>query len=130
MIEVHITENDIVKAIKNTSLTPYGIALCRVFSCSLEQIEIKNRHINVWLNDDSSYVAFEFSTKEDRYLFEYFKDKWEEFFESDSEEFLESPIKIFLDGDDEALKVDCTRFIDRPSADKKNPKFRLTDDDK
>jgi len=129
MIEVHITENDIVKAIKNTSLTPYGIALCRAFNCSLEQIEIKNRHINVWLNDDSSYIAFEFSTKEDRYLFEYFKDKWEEFFESDSEEFLESPIKILLDGDDEALKVDCTRFIDRPSADKKNPKFRLTDDD-
>ena len=94
------------------------------------QIEIKNSHINVWLNDDSSYVSFEFSTKDDRYLFEYFEDKWEEFCESESEEFLERPIKIYLDGDDEALKIDCTRFIDRPSADKKNPKFRLTDDDK
>jgi hypothetical protein len=130
MIEVNITENDIIKAIKHNSLTPSEIALCRAFNCSLEQIEIKNSHINVWLNDDSSYVSFEFSTKDDRYLFEYFEDKWEEFCESGSEEFLERPIKIYLDGDDEALKIDCTRFIDRPSADKKNPKFRLTDDDK
>jgi hypothetical protein len=138
MIEVKITENDIVRAIKSHKESPYEIALCRVLNCELDRLDIKRDQIKLWLFDDSDYASFDFATDEDKENFIWFKDQWDAFNSDPNLEFEEDPLTFFLEENSDprtesrywtATSVDFSQFTDRPSSDKKNPKFRLTDDD-
>lgn len=134
MIRVDITENDIVKSIKTNKSSPYEIALCRVLKCEQDRLDIKQKNIKLWFYDDSDYALFLFCNENDEYNFNLFKDRWESFARNETNEFLEEPLSfnIYTNNDQKkwaATSVKFNQFLDRPSSDKKNLKFRLTDDD-
>lgn len=139
-IKVEISESDIIRAIKNMELSPVRLALCNKLRCEDERLDIHKDEIKVWLYDDSDYISYKFNSLEDQYAFNYFLDEWIRYSTDKSiETFDENPLTFYLEECNDSRTDSHYRiasdfahyeFTDRPSSDRKNPKFRLTDDDK
>lgn len=139
-VKVEITENDIVRCIKNVELSPVRLALCRVLKCEDERLDIHKDEIKVWLYDDSDYISYKFKYINDQTIFNDFIDEWLRYINDESiETFEEYPFTFILEEYNDSRTDSHYRiasdfahyeFADRPSSDKKNLKFRLTDDDK
>jgi hypothetical protein len=137
---VEVSENDIVRAIKNIELSPVRLALCQRLNCEDERLDIHKDEIKVWLYDDSDYRSFKFKSLQDQETFNNFLDAWLRYVGDESiEAFDEYPFTFYLEENNDSRTNSHYRiasdfayheFADRPSSDKKNLKFRLTDDDK
>ena len=140
VVKIEVTENDIVRSIKNIELSPIRLSLCRSLRCEDDRLDIHKDEIKVWLYDESDYMSYKFKSTDDQELFNDFLDQWLIYSTDESiETFDEYPFIFYLveDKDDSrtnshyriAADFAYHEFADRPSADKKNLKFRLTDDD-
>ena len=139
-VSVEVSENDIVRAIKNIELSPIRLALCRSLRCEDARLDIHKDEIKIWLYDDSDYVSYRFKSLHDQEVFNNFLDAWIRCISDESIEiFDEYPFIFNLEESNDSRTSSHYRiasdfayheFSDRPSSDKKNPKFRLTDDDK
>ena len=139
-VRIDITENDIVRSIKNLELSPIILALCRSFKCEEDRLDIHKDEIKVWLHDDSDYLSYKFKSMDDCVAFNGFLDQWLIYSTNESiETFDEYPFSFLLMEQNNDSRTNSRyriaadfayhEFTDRPSSDKKNPKFRLTDDD-
>jgi hypothetical protein len=138
-VRVEVTENDIVRAIKNTELSPVRLALCRSLNCDDDSLDIHKNEIRLWIYDEADHFTYRFRTEEDRDNFNEFTDQWLVYTNDQSiESFDENPFTFDLNAESDSktgsvLKIvsniDYDKLTDRPSSDRKNPKFRLTDDD-
>lgn len=136
MIEVEVTENDIVRSIRNTKFNPLELALCKALKCEEESLDIHRDEIKVWIYDEADHFSYKFVDKENKDNFNFFMDNWLRYVEDETiESFDEQPFVFYLK-ENKSLQINPSysfsydEFTDRPSADRKNPKFRLTDDDK
>jgi hypothetical protein len=139
MIEVSVCENDIVRSIKNTEYSPVRLALCRALKCDDDTLDIHKNEIKVWIYDEAYHFTYKFHTVEDEDNFNDFIDQWIIYINDESiETFEEQPFIFYLEEDYNhklgsiqkiISNLDYDQFTDRPSSNKKNPKFRLTDDD-
>jgi hypothetical protein len=138
-IRVEVTEQEIVRSIKNTDLSPIRLALCKKLKCEDDRLDIHKDEIKVWLYDDSDYISYKFVSIEDQNKFNDFLQAWIRFVNDTSiETFDEYAFDFYLNTDNDlsnnsyykiASDFEYYEFNDRPSSDKKNIKFRLTDDD-
>jgi len=138
-VRVQVTENDIVRGLKNIELSPLRLSLCQSLKCEDERLDIHKDEIKVWLYDDSDYISYKFKSIEDQALFNDFLDEWLRYTSNESiETFDEYPFTFYLEEYNDSRTDSHYRiasdfahyeFADRPSSDKKNLKFRLTDDD-
>lgn len=138
-VKVEITENDIVRAIKNIELSPARLSLCKTLKCEDDRLDIHKDEIKVWLYDDSDYRSYTFKSLQDKETFNNFIDAWLRYASDESiEAFDEYPFTFYLEENNDSRTNSSYRiasdfayyeFADRPSSDKKNLKFRLTDDD-
>lgn len=138
-VRIEITENDIVRCIKNTELSPIRISLCRQLKCEDDRLDIHKDEIKVWLYDDSDYISYKFKFIDDQAVFNDFMDEWLRYVNDESiETFDGDPFTFYLEEynysrTDSHYRIASDfshyEFTDRPSSDKKNLKFRLTDDD-
>jgi|688.fasta_scaffold15629_4 hypothetical protein len=97
MIQVNVTEGDIVRSIKNTKLSPHELALSRCLRCERDKLDIYYKTVKVWLYDDSNYIEYNFASDEDMQKFYDFVGKWEDFKNSTNEEFLDEPFTFTLE---------------------------------
>jgi hypothetical protein len=140
MIKVEVTENDIIRSIKNIELSPLRLALCRALDCEDDRLDIHKDIINVWLHDDSDHISYKFNSIEDDNTFNDFMDQWLIYSTDESIEIFDQyPFTFYLVERNNDTRTNSHyriaadfayhEFADRPSSDKKNLKFRLTDDD-
>lgn len=138
-IIVEVKEHDIVRSIKNIEFSPVRLALCRVLNCEDDRLDIHKDEIKVWLYDDSDHFSYTFISSQEKETFNTFLDAWLRYANDDSIEiFEEYPFTFYLEKNNDSRTNSYYRiasdyayheFADRPSSDKKNLKFRLTDDD-
>lgn len=139
MIRVEITENDIKNALNTLRYSPIELATARSLNVELERLEVKLDEVIVWMYDDSDYASYKYADEES-YIDVYdFIQEWELFIEDETiEDFSVKPFTFDLEEKNDprtesrhwaATSIDYSEFADRPSSDKKNLKFRLTDDD-
>lgn len=138
-VRVDVTEYDIVRSLKNLELSPVRLALCKVLRCEDDRLDIHKDEIKVWLYDDSDYISYKFKSIDDQTIFNDFIDEWLRYVNDESiETFDEYPFTFYLEEYNDSrtdshyrIAADFAHyeFADRPSSDKKNLKFRLTDDD-
>ena len=140
VLRVEVTENDIVRAIKNTELSPVRLALCRALHCEDDTLDVQKNEIRIWIYDEADHFTYKFNTIKDKNNFNSFVDQWLIYTSDQSiESFDEYPFEFNLKrhSDDKigsmskiVSNIDYDQLTDRPSSDRKNPKFRLTDDDR
>jgi hypothetical protein len=139
-VRVHVTENDIIRSIKNIELSPIRLALCRSLRCEDDRLDIHKDEIKVWLYDDSDHLSYKFKSMEDYSTFNDFLDQWLRYSTDESIETFDAyPFSFLLMEENNDSRTNSRyriaadfayhEFADRPSSDKKNLKFRLTDDD-
>lgn len=139
MITVEVTEKDILDCIHSLRYSPLEVATARALNVDVDRVEVKNNKVVVWMYDDSDYIAYNYSDEESYLDVDDFINEWAAFIEDESiEEFLSSPFSFTLEENHDprtesrhwaASSLDYEQFADRPSSDKKNSRFRLTDDD-
>jgi len=139
MITVEVTELIIDDCIKTLRNSPLEVAAAQALNVDIDRVEVKLNEVVVWMHDDSDYIIYKYADEES-YLDAYdFINEWEVFMQDESiEEFLASPFSFNLEDNHDprtesrhwaASSLDYEQFADRPSSDKKNSRFRLTDDD-
>lgn len=139
MITIEVNGFDINKALSTLRNSPLELAVSRTLKIDLERIEVKHNKVIVWMYDDADHLDYHYADEESVAMVEDFISEWEAFLSNDDEEeFLVEPFSIRLELEHDprtesrhwtATSIDYSGFTDRPSSDKKNLKFRLTDDD-
>ena len=138
---IEITEADINHAY-NSDYSPLQIAASRVLKVDKERIEVKPRELLVWMYDDSDYVLYKYD--EDSYVKVYdFINEWELVVEGYTDDdgavkFEGDLISFNIEVENDTgthsnhwsgASLDFSGFADEFDSDKKNLKFRLTDDE-
>lgn len=139
---VEVTDKDVNKAY-NTEFSPLQIAVGRVLNIDAERIEVKPKEVLVWMYDDSDYILYKY-TDEDSYINIYdFINEWEivvdGYTDDDGAVKFEGDLITFnieVDNDTRThsnhwhgASINSSWDSNESSSDKKNLKFRLTDDE-
>lgn len=88
-VEIEITENDVIKAIRNPIHSPIELAASRTLKKELYGIDVKQNAIYIWAYDDSDYLMYRYC-KEDIENVKNFIDAWEDFKDNKTEDFVEN----------------------------------------
>ena len=137
---VEVTEVDVNSAY-NSDFSPLQIAASRVLNIDIERIEVKQDKLYVWMYDDSDYVLYKYD--EESYVKVYdFLNEWQLVLQG-----VEDGIPTQFEGDLisfnievendtrthsnhwHGASVDFSGLSDESDSNKKNLKFRLTDDE-
>jgi hypothetical protein len=136
-----VTKSDIDSAY-NSDFSPLQIAASRVLNIDIERIEVKPDKLYVWMYDDSDYVLYKYD--EESYVKVYdFLNEWELVVDGYTDENGAFPFEgdlisfnIEVDNDTRThsnhwhgASVDSSWDADESDLQKKNIKFRLTDDE-
>jgi hypothetical protein len=80
MISVEVTENDIIRAMKNVRFNPVQLAVSRKFNINPEDVDVGESKIFVWSDheDHKTYILDD-QTEE----FNFFMSEWEFYVEKD-----------------------------------------------
>lgn len=97
MIQIHVTENDIIRSIKNTKYAPHTLSLARHLRCENDKLDISAKEVRVWIYDDSDYIEYNFASEEDANALHNFIDAWNLFIDSGNEEFNVPAFKFNLE---------------------------------
>jgi len=139
---IEVTDSDINNAY-NSNYSPLQIAASRVIKVDCERIEIKPKELLVWMYDDSDYILYKYPD-EDSYVQIYdFINEWELVLDGYTDEdgavkFEGDLISFNIEVDNDTrthtnhwheASIDSSWNADESSSDKKNLKFRLTDDE-
>lgn len=80
MINVEVTENDIIRAMKNVRFNPVQLAVARKYNVNPEDVDVGEDRIFVWSDDeDHKTYILEGNTEE----FDFFMSEWEFYVEKD-----------------------------------------------
>ena len=139
---IEITKAHINKAY-NSEFTPLQLAVSEALKIDKERIEINHKEILIWMYDDSDYVLYKYAD-EDSYVAVYdFLNEWELVVQGDTDPDGAFPFEgdlitfnIRIDNDTgthsnnwHRASVDSSWNANESSANSKNLKFRLTDDE-
>lgn len=74
MISIEVTENDIIRAMKNVRFSPVQLAVSRKFNTNPEDVDVHYDRIFVWENDEEhkTYILHD-----EREEFDFFMSEWE-----------------------------------------------------
>ena len=138
---IEITETDINSAY-NSDFSPLQIAVSKVLKIDCERIEVNPKELLVWMYDDSDYILYKYD--EESYVKVYdFINEWELVLDGYTDEdgavkFEGDLISFNIEVDNDTrthtnhwheASIDSSWNADESSSDKKNLKFRLTDDE-
>jgi hypothetical protein len=80
MISIEVTENDIIRAMKNVRFNPVQLAVSRKFNINPEDVDVGESKIFVWSDDeDHKTYILDDQTEE----FNFFMSEWEFYVEKD-----------------------------------------------
>lgn len=89
-IEIQVTENDILKSIKNVKYSPIHHATARHLRESIDTIDVQKHAILIWNSDDSDYKSYKYEN-DDLKNVRIFLEEWEDLNNNYIEEFCASP---------------------------------------
>jgi len=80
MINVEVTENDIIRAMKNVRFNPVQLAVARKYNVNPEDVDVGEDRIFVWSDDEDHKTYILEGNTED---FDFFMSEWEFYVEKD-----------------------------------------------
>lgn len=89
-IEIQVTENDILKSIKNTKYSPMHHAAARHLKEPIDTIDIQKHAILIWNSDDSDYKSYKYEDVDIKNV-KLFLEEWEDLNNNYIENFCSSP---------------------------------------
>lgn len=85
MISIEVTENDIIRAMKNVRFNPVQLAVSRKFNINPEDVDVGEDRIFVWSDDEDHKTYILGGDKEE---FDFFMSEWE-FYAEEGVDFVE-----------------------------------------
>lgn len=92
MIEINVSENHIISAIKNPRYSPVHFAVSRTFNVGLDDVDLMNDRIYVWTDEDEDHKVYDIVELDE---VNYFMEEWN-YFADGGEEFLEESMIFSL----------------------------------
>ena len=144
---IEVTDKHINKAynsvnnINHASVSPLEIATAEVLKIDVERVEVKHNKVFVWMYDDSDYILYKYDEESYTKVYD-FINEWQLVLQG-----VEDGIPTQFEGDLISFNIevendtgthsnhwsgaslDFSGFADEFDSDKKNLKFRLTDDE-
>jgi hypothetical protein len=92
-VRIDITENDIIKAVKNLKYSPIEYAASRSLKEAVDNVEAKNDGIIIWNQDDSDYIKYTYENNAIKSII-LFLEEWEDFKDENIIEFCSEPFSF------------------------------------
>jgi hypothetical protein len=92
-LNIDVTENDIIKSIKNLHYSPIEYAAARSLKEAVDNVEVKHDGIIVWNEDDSDYIKYTYEDSAIKNII-LFLEEWEDFKDEKVIEFCSPPFSF------------------------------------